>query len=843
MIAVFDREFNLTYVNPASAQLLGFDLAIETRRDIFSYIHPDDFEVARGAMADVVASPEGGAPFVLRLKTASGEYRFVEIRLTNCLDEPAVSGYVVNGHDVTDQTFLARALQALTEGRKILMSATDEMTLLADVCRNLDDNPGVLLAWVGYVEHDEAEFVRPMASAGRSGFLNEVNLSWSEYEYAQGVIGKTVRTGVAHVVDDVRGSKELTRWWDQAEKFGLLSACALPLRVGEKIIGVLTLHSGEVGFFGADRLALLKDLAEEISYGISRLRDADRLVRNERLLLDSEQRFLLAFEANAAPMLFSDLEDRVIAVNGAFCRMIGYSREEVMGRDSKNFTYPDDVGITEASLERLKSREVDQERYVKRYQHRDGRIIVSEVTRSPARNASGEILYFVISERDVTEERTLAAQLSYQALHDPLTGLANRALFEDRLGQAHLRMARQSGLNAVILIDLDHFKVANDSFGHLAGDGLLVAVARRLSAVMRSSDTLCRFGGDEFLCLLEGLASGDEVAALAQRIFDALVEPFTLADQPYEQRVSMGVALWDHPVADPHEVLGDADIALYQSKSLGRGRCTVFTPTMRAEAVTYFELTRELRRALADDEVPVQFEPIVDLATNEVVAFEAISQWHHPTRGWLAPESILPAAEESDLVVEIGERTLAAAVAAARTWPPVNGRAPYVVVNVSARQFLDRGLAAMVEELLRDHELAPERLVVEISESVAQRDVAQTADVIDELRRAGVGIALDGFGTGYSSFSHLIALNPRALRIDRSLVRASEASRLGASLLGALITFGVTLDMTVLAEGVESAATAERLRALGCHLGQGPLFSSAMSPDEVVTMLERSTTS
>ncbi|MGD0691468.1 MAG: PAS domain S-box protein [Acidimicrobiales bacterium] len=263
-------------------------------------------------------------------------------------------------------------------------------------------------------------------------------------------------------------------------------------------------------------------------WAVGSIRDNSAQRAAEQARIEAEQHFRLAFEDNMAPMVFTDLDDCIIAANDAFCTMMGRTRAELIGFDSKPFTYPDDVGITESSHARLLHDEIRQVRYVKRYLHSDGRMIVAEVSKSPARDKAGKTMYFIISERDITEERTLTAQLSHQALHDPLTGLANRALLDDRLAQAHSRVLRQDGHGALLLLDLDDFKGVNDTYGHLVGDQLLAAVARRLEAVTRTTDTLCRFGGDEFLYLAEGISGPAEAEMIAQRVLRSLDEPFAI---------------------------------------------------------------------------------------------------------------------------------------------------------------------------------------------------------------------------------------------------------------------------------------------------------------------------
>jgi len=348
-------------------------------------------------------------------------------------------------------------------------------------------------------------------------------------------------------------------------------------------------------------------------------------------LSKSEQRFRHAFESNVAGMLFVDEKYKVFAVNGAFCQMIGRTRKEIIDRGMEPFTHPEDLGIAEETYRRLVTREVDRVSYVKRLLHKDGRVISVEVSKTVARDASGGTRYFVISVRDSTEERALNAQLVQQTLHDSLTGLANRLLFDDRLRQAHARAARRGERGAVMLLDIDDFKDVNDSLGHLAGDQVLITLARRLENVTRVGDTLSRFGGDEFLYLAEGLTSEAKAQVVAKRLLGVLDEPFPLAGSSLELHASVGVTVFDGITDDCAELFQEADVALYEAKRLGKGRHLLYTPAMRQKAVSRFALIQELGHALHSGELSMHYQPIVELGSAKVeptatgiVGFEAL---------------------------------------------------------------------------------------------------------------------------------------------------------------------------------------------------------------------------
>jgi diguanylate cyclase (GGDEF)-like protein len=436
----------------------------------------------------------------------------------------------------------------------------------------------------------------------------------------------------------------------------------------------------------------------------------------------------------------------------------------------------------------------------------------------------------------------LEANSRHQALHDPLTGLANRTLFEDRLLHAQEIANRSGGMSAVLLLDLDDFNGVNDTFGHTIGDQLLVGVARRLEGVTRSSDVLCRLGGDEFLYLAESITSVGESEDVAKRLLGEFLEPFVIDTVRLEQHVSIGITVFDADAPNRGNVLQEAEVALYQAKRARKGNYVVFSPDMQESAVGRFTLVQELRDALRVGDVSMYYQPILELGTSEVVGFEALMRWHHPQRGSVSPSVFIPLAEQSDLIINLGTFALREAATAANSWQPTGnrGRLPYVAVNFSAHQFHQPDIVSVIEDALHQTGLAPERLIIEITESAALLDVTETVKVIGELEKLGIGFALDDFGTGYSSLSYLVLLHPQIIKVDQSFVSPLHESARNDALLEEIISLGQRLGITVLAEGIETEGQFARLRQLGCELGQGFLFSPAVPADHVASLLERS---
>jgi diguanylate cyclase (GGDEF)-like protein/PAS domain S-box-containing protein len=653
------------------------------------------------------------------------------------------------------------------------------------------------------------------------------------------------------VANDLEHQELYQHWSTRAAKFGLSSSVAVPFHPGGRL-AVLSIYDRHPFVFDSMTVQGLEEITHEVENGVAAQRSVitirtaleetsvamDALAETERSQGLSEQRFRLAFEDNMAPMLFSDSDDLAIAVNDAFCEMVGFSREELLGHDTTHFTYPEDIEITKESHESLVSHRANQVRYVKRYLRKDGQIITSEVSRSTARDENGETLYFVSSERDITAERELASQLSHQALHDSLTGLANRVLLDDRLILARARAIRQGGRIAVLMIDLDEFKDVNDTYGHLVGDQLLSGVAGRFAAVSRPSDTLCRFGGDEFLYLAEGFASAAEAEVIAKRFLETLKEPFRFNDVELYQHATIGIVVWDANVPESFALIQNADVALYEAKRRHKGSYLAYDASMKKVVASRFTLNQDLRQSINNGELSMHYQPIMDLKTHELVGFEALMRWDHPERGAIGPDVFIPLAEQSDMILELGAFALQEATTDASSWAMNNfDTLPYVSVNLAAQQLNDSRLMTMIDEALGDSGLAPERLVLEITETSALFDVAETLNVLRNLRSKGIDVALDDFGTGYSSLSYLVQLDPKVIKIDRSFVSPRNGSQQNDLLLEAIISLGQKLDVVLLAEGIETQKQLKKVLGLGCRFGQGYLFSHAVTAGEVKNLL------
>ncbi len=646
-----------------------------------------------------------------------------------------------------------------------------------------------------------------------------------------GITGRVAATGEAALVHDVASDGDFLR---PAES--VISEVAVPIVADGVVLGVLNAESCDRRF-GDDDLRLLSAIRDQVGVAVQRARLLEAVQASER-------RFRLLAEHARDLVCLHDPDGRMTYVSPSSQALLGWPPEELVGRLPFEVIDPEDHELlTEVVRDPLHAYEPIEPVTV-RVRTRDGRAVWLESSVQPVLDEHGHLVAAVSASRDVTERKGFEERLRRGALYDDLTGLPNRALLLDRLDHAIERHGRDPALRyAVLFLDLDRFKLVNDSLGHAVGDALLQAIAGRLRDVVRSGDTVARLGGDEFCVLLEDLVVDEEAELTAARLQAAVARPFAVVGRELFVTVSVGVAHARPAYATSADVLRDADIAMYRSKTSGTGRHAVFDVAMHDQAVARLELETELRQAFARGEVRAAFQPVVRLADGEVVGFEALARWHHPIRGEVTPEEFVPLAEESALIVALDRAVALAAASAMARWRAA-GHPWTLSVNLSAHHFTIGDVAATTEAVLAATGLDPAALRLEITESALMAHPQQASRALDRLRRRGTLVQVDDFGTGYSSLAYLQQLPIDALKLDRSFVTAlstppgASERRGGAAgareIVAAVVHLARNLRIDVVAEGIEDAAQADFLAKLGCVYGQGFRYAPPLAEEDVV---------
>jgi diguanylate cyclase (GGDEF)-like protein/PAS domain S-box-containing protein len=548
----------------------------------------------------------------------------------------------------------------------------------------------------------------------------------------------------------------------------------------------------------------------------------------EAELREAQERFRSAFEHAPIGMALATTHGELFRVNRAIARMLGRAEDELLGMSVYDLTHPDDRASIRAHLDRLVTGEITSSQLEQRCLHTDGREVWTAISSSLVRDPAGTPMYVVHQIEDVTERRRDGERLAHQAIHDPLTGLPNRLLFVDRLRRA--LGADGPGRTAVLFLDLDHFKVINDSLGHSAGDRLLITIADRLRTAVRPDDTVARFGGDEFTVLCRGVPDERAASEIAERVAAAVARPVHLAEGEVFVTVSVGIALSGGDLETPETLLRNADAAMYAAKDRGRARVEMYDAGARDRAVKYLRTGNELHRALERGEMRVFYQPIMSLETSRISGFEALVRWAHPERGLVGPDQFIPLAEETGLVVPIGSFVLEAACAQAAAWHAA-GAPVSISINLSPRQLAEPTLPHTIASVLDRTHVDPNLVWLEITETTLMRDAESAVSILRALTALGVHLAVDDFGTGYSSMTYLKRFPVESLKVDRSFVDGLGREPEATAICTAVVSLAHALGMRAVAEGVETTDQLATLRTLGCELAQGYLFGKPAPAD------------
>ncbi|MDQ3660465.1 MAG: EAL domain-containing protein, partial [Actinomycetota bacterium] len=677
------------------------------------------------------------------------------------------------------------------------------------------------------------DFAETVVSSTVDGvFAFDDTMKLTEWNPAMTRITGVVRSeALGQNVSDVLSSFE-----ESAER-ELFRAALESRSAGFSNVAHVQLDTGKCSYYDGSFAPLCGKDGDAVG-GVGVLHDiTERKSLEDRLRATSERisnTFSLTFDNALNGMAMVSLDGRIEQANPAFCSLLGRSEEELLTTTTERITHENDVAAEGPHIERILSGVVTSYQVEKRLLHSSGKSIWVQLVVSVVTDASGHLLHLIHQVADITSRKRAEEQLIHQAMHDSLTGLPNRTLLLDRLGQALARSQRwSSGCLAIMFVDFDRFKIINDSLGHQAGDRALVAIAHRLEGLLRPSDTVARFGGDEFVILCEEVESIDQAREIATRIGDAIALPLELGTTEAVLSASIGIALSRSPADSPEALVRDADAAMYKAKGDGRGRHEVFDVSLRRGVVQTLEIENELRAAIENDQLCLYYQPQMSLGEDRIVGAEGLIRWQHPSRGLLTPADFIPIAEESGLIVDIDTWVVQEGCRRLKRWADQGWNSMSLSLNVSAQSLSRPEFETLVRAGLNSCGTSSGLLCLEITERVFMGVGRPTMETIAALRGLGVGLALDDFGTGYSSLSYLKRFPVDVLKVDRSFVQGIEDDAGDSAITATVINLAHNMHLAAVAEGVETEDQLDRLKALGCDLAQGYHLGRPQPPEDL----------
>jgi diguanylate cyclase (GGDEF)-like protein/PAS domain S-box-containing protein len=734
---------------------------------------------------------------------------------------------------------LNRFFSTLSATNAAIMRARDRDSLFRAVCRIAVSDGGLGSAWVRLHEPGTEE-LKVVAYAGVSRhYFNDLRVSTNPaLPEGRGLASRAFRENRVMYSNDLLSDPVLARWHERARDFGFRSLASLPFTCNGETVGVMGLQATEPGFFDDEAISLLRQMAGDISYALTNLSLQAEHQATLRALQESDEQFRQL--AQHVPQVFwiTDAEQRRTLYASPNYELITGRPLDELEKDPKSWL----AAIHEEDRQRVqhaRKQKAPLGTYDIEYRvlHADGGVRWVHDRAFPIHNVHGEVYRIAGIAEDVTEAKLSREQLAQLAHFDSLTGLPNRVLFNDRLRQAVAQAKRNNWIIGILFLDLDRFKLVNDTLGHVTGDLLLKQVAARLTGSLRPSDTVSRLSGDEFAVILPELASPQNAGHVAQKVLRALAAPYDLEGNEVFVTVSIGITLYPSDSNDIETLLRNADAAMYGAKSAGRNNYQYYTEAMNARAAEKLQLETRMRRALERHEFVLHYQPKVDIASGRISGLEALLRWQSSDQGLVPPAQFIPLLEETGLIVPVGEWVAQAACTQIRTWRDAGIRPVPVAINLSARQLRQPGFSEVMRRALAESGIEPQLIQIEITESSLMENPEEAIIILKQLEALGILLAADDFGTGYSSLSYLKRFPLDALKIDRSFVRDITVDADDAVIARTVITLAHSLGLRVVAEGVENE---EQLRFLGenrCDEAQGYLFSKPLPAEACAALL------
>jgi diguanylate cyclase (GGDEF)-like protein/PAS domain S-box-containing protein len=732
---------------------------------------------------------------------------------------------------------LSHLYHALSEVNQAIVRMDSEAELFPLVCRMAVDFGGMKMAWIGQVQSDDG-MIDLVASAGEIlGSINQITASIrGDLPEGQGPAGRALRENREVIVNDYFADASTQIWRQRARDLGWLSSAYFPIARGGKPFAVLSVYHSQKNAFDDDTITLLREMSGDISFALDNFDRENQRQAFEQALVESEDKLSAILDNVGACIFMKDIDSRYVYVNQQTLDLWGVSQQEVIGAGDEKFF--DDVTV-DAILEgdrrvlQLGERvEIEEFETVRN----TGRTISVWTIKIPLRDVSGNIYGLCGISTDISDKKRREEQIHYLSSFDSVTGLPNREILSEQARLALAAAKASEGAVSLLCINLDRFKIINESLGYNAGDLVLKTLAQRLSARFHLNATLSRYGGDAFFLLLPQVEV-EQAKVIATSLLRLISEPFELDDRRLSLTASAGIASYPEHGRSFEHLLQCADAALAKAKEKGRNNVQVFADVMRAQVDETLNVENELREALEQKQFVLHYQPQADIHSGRIIGLEALVRWQHPRLGLLSPDRFIPIAEESGLIIELGNWVIDQAINQQVTWVAEGIELVPIAVNLSVLQLYRDNFSASVQDMLVEHRLTQAMLEFEITERLAMEHSSRTITTLGQLQAMGITLAIDDFGTGYSSLSYLKRYPIHKLKIDKSFVDGLADNPEDQAIVSAIIGIANGLGFKTIAEGVETDEQLNFLRQHGCDAYQGFLFSKPVPAEEVVTLL------
>jgi len=741
--------------------------------------------------------------------------------------------------DITEQKLaearifrLSHLYSALSHCNHAIVHSGTKEDLFSEVCRSAVEFGGMKMAWIGKI-NGEDQRVSPVASYGDGlEYLENVKILLDANDsHGRSPTGTAVRTGKAFWCQDSLNDPAMLLWRELGEKYGIRSMAALPLRKNGIVVGNFTLYASHADAFDEDAQKLLLEMAQDVSFALDNFeREAARKQSEAQRRLASK-----VFAESGEGIAIADASYNIVMINKMYTKTTGFTEDDVLGQNASGLNNDwKDIGGFQVLLDAMDAVGYWEGEFWT--QRKDGEPYLERFSVRCAFDEEYKSVHYIAMFADITDHRKSEERMHWLSHFDPLTGLTNRTLLEDRCRQA-ISMAQSGGDPlALMFLDLDHFKNINETIGHRIGDLLLVELANRLSFIAREQDTVSRLGGDDFVLVLPGI-DADGAAHIAERVMAAIAHPFQIEEHELSISGSIGIAMYPVDGSNFEDLIKCADMAMYRAKQDGRNTFCFFTPEIQARSVRTLQLENGLRRALERKQLLLHYQPQVSLDDGRIIGAEALIRWQHPEFGLVSPLEFIPIAESSGLILPIGAWVMRTAAHQLKAWMDM-GFAPMVMsVNLSAVQFRQSRLPDLVMQILEEEGVLPKYFELELTESTAMDNPEVAIAVMDDLHQRGIRMSIDDFGTGYSSLAHLKRFKVYKLKIDRSFVSDIPNDADDKAIVRAVINLAEGLGLQTIAEGVETAEQLDFLRANGCNEMQGYYYSRPIPANEFEALL------